>query len=129
MSKLHNTAKNIRAKVSIAILITAAVLMMSISGIQYYSAHKEIRDNLEKNAEMELVIKTLNIRQTLAEVELALQNHRLETERSSGHPREHNWDRPPSPPRPGSRPAPPGFASPRPGRAPGALPTFTTGSR
>lgn len=32
---------------------------------------------------------------------------------SSGHPREHNWDRPPSPPRPGSRPAPPGFAPPR----------------
>ena len=26
---------------------------------------------------------------------------------------EHNWDRPPSPPRPGSRPAPPGFAPPR----------------
>ena len=25
----------------------------------------------------------------------------------------HNWDRPPSPPRPGSRPAPPGFAPPR----------------
>lgn len=86
MSKLHNTAKNIRAKVSIAILITAAVLMMSISGIQYYSAHKEIRDNLEKNAEMELVIKTLNIRQALAEVELALQNHRLETEQLLPYP-------------------------------------------
>ena len=26
---------------------------------------------------------------------------------------ENNWDRPPSPPRPGSRPAPPGFAPPR----------------
>ena len=26
---------------------------------------------------------------------------------------EHNWDHPPSPPRPGSRPAPPGFAPPR----------------
>ncbi len=26
---------------------------------------------------------------------------------------EHNWDRPPSPPRPDSRPAPPGFAPPR----------------
>ena len=86
MSKLRNPSKNIRAKASIAILITAALLMMLISGIQYYTAHKEIRDNLEKNAEMELVIKALNIRQYLSSVELALQNHRWEVEQLLAYP-------------------------------------------
>ena len=86
MSKLRNPSKNIRAKASIAILITAALLMMLISGIQYYTAHKEIRDNLEKNAEMELVIKALNIRQSLSSVELALQNHRWEVEQLLAYP-------------------------------------------
>lgn len=40
---------------------------------------------------------------------------------------EHNWDRPH--PRHDPIPDPRRPASPRPGRAPGALPTFTTGSR
>ena len=82
----RNTSKSIGAKASIAILITAALLMMLISGIQYYTAHKEIRDNLEKNAELELIIKTLNIRQSLSSVELALQNHRWEVEQLLAYP-------------------------------------------
>lgn len=86
MSKSRNPSKSIGTKASIAILITAALLMMLISGIQYYTAHKEIRDNLEKNAEMELIIKALNIRQSLSSVELALQNHRWEVEQLLAYP-------------------------------------------
>ena len=86
MRKARNTSKSIGTKASIAILITAALLMMLISGIQYYTAHKEIRDNLEKNAEMELIIKALNLRQSLSSVELALQNHRWEVEQLLAYP-------------------------------------------
>lgn len=86
MSKSHNPSKSVGAKASITILITAALLMMLISGIQYYTAHKEIRADLEKNAEMELVIKALNIRRSLSSVELALQNHRWEVEQLLAYP-------------------------------------------
>ena len=86
MSKSRNPSKSIGTKASVAILITSALLMMLISGIQYYTAHKEIRDNLEKNAEMELIIKALNIRQSLSSVELALQNHRWEVEQLLAYP-------------------------------------------
>ena len=86
MSKSRNPSKSIGKKASIAILITAALLMMLISGIQYYTAHKEIRDNLEKNAERELIIKALDIRQSRSSVELALQNHRWEVEQLLAYP-------------------------------------------
>ena len=60
MSKLkNNTSKSIRNRSSVAILITAAVLMLLISGIQQYSARMQIRNNLERNAEMELIIKAI----------------------------------------------------------------------
>ena len=54
MNKPNNTSKSVRNKSNLAILITAAVLMLLISGIQQNYARKEIRKNLEHNAEMEL---------------------------------------------------------------------------
>jgi len=57
MNKPRNTSKAIRTKTSIAILITAAVLMLLISGIQQYYSRNQTRADLERNAEMEMVIK------------------------------------------------------------------------
>ena len=55
MNKSNNPSKSVRNKASVAILITAAALMLLISGIQQYSARLQIRDNLERTAEMESI--------------------------------------------------------------------------
>ena len=87
MSKLiNNTSKSIRNRSSIAILITAAVLMLLISGIQQFSARKQIRINLERNAEMELIIKAIDVRHSLEDVSLALRNRSWEFEQFLPYP-------------------------------------------
>lgn len=53
MSKKSTTSKKVRNKASFAILITAALLMLLISGIQQYFSRNQIRIDLENNAEME----------------------------------------------------------------------------
>ena len=70
----------------IAILITAAALMLLISGIQQYFAHKQIRSNLERNAEMELIIKAIDVRHSLEDVSLALRNRSWEFEQFLPYP-------------------------------------------
>ena len=86
MSKPNNTSKTIRNKASVAILITAAVLMLLLSGIQQYSARTQIRNNLERTAEMELVIKSIDINHSLQDVSLALRNRIWEFERLLPYP-------------------------------------------
>ena len=86
MSKLNNKSKSVRNKSSIAILITAAVLILLISGIQQYSSRKQIREDLERNAEMELVIKAIDVKHSLEDVELALRNRIWEFEHALPYP-------------------------------------------
>ncbi|MBQ6307154.1 MAG: hypothetical protein IJK78_11355 [Bacteroidales bacterium] len=52
--------------------------MLLISGIQQYSARKQIRSDLERTAEMELVIKSIAVKHSLEEVEFALRNRNWE---------------------------------------------------
>ena len=70
----------------IAILITAAVLMLLISGIQQNYARQQIRKDLERTAEMELIIKAIDVRNSLETVELALRNHIREFEQFLPYP-------------------------------------------
>ncbi len=87
MKKLNIKARDkVRAKAGIAILITAAALMLLILGFQQQYARKQIRKGLEKTAEMELIIKTLNIKSILESVELALNNHKWEIEQLLPYP-------------------------------------------
>ena len=74
------------AKTSIAILITAALLMMMITAVQYFYSRRQIRADLESNTEMDLVIKSQKIRFSLESVEKALQNHMDDIERSLPYP-------------------------------------------
>ena len=74
------------AKTSIAILVTAVLLMMLISAVQYYYSRRQIRADLERNTEMELVIKAQKIRYSLESVEKALQNHIDDIEQSLPYP-------------------------------------------
>ena len=57
------------ARTSIAILITAALLMMTISAVQYFYSRRQIRADLERNTELELVIKAQKIKYALESVE------------------------------------------------------------
>ena len=87
MKKLQNiTSKGVRNRVSIAILITAAALMLLITGLQQYYSRKQIRDDLESDAEVELVIKALDVKHSLEEVELALRNRSWEFEKLLPYP-------------------------------------------
>ena len=74
------------AKTSIAILITAALLMMMISAVQYFYSRRQIRADLERNTELELVIKAQKIRYALESVEQALQNHIDDIEQALPYP-------------------------------------------
>ena len=74
------------AKTSVAILITAALLMLALSAVQSYYARKEIRANLERNTELDLFIKAQKIKYSLEAVEAALQNHIDDIERSLPYP-------------------------------------------
>ena len=74
------------AKTSVAILITAALLMLALSAVQSYYARKEIRANLERNTELDLFIKAQKIKYSLEAVENALQNHIDDIERSLPYP-------------------------------------------
>ena len=81
------STKNSAARSSqIAILITAAVLMLLISGIQQNYARKEIRHNLERTAEMELIIKSMDVKHSLEDVTLALRNRTWEFEQFLPYP-------------------------------------------
>jgi sigma-B regulation protein RsbU (phosphoserine phosphatase) len=82
----NNTSQNASKRVSIAILITAAVLMLLISGIQQNYARKQIRNNLERNAEMELIIKAIDVRHSIEDVSLALRNRSWEFEQFLPYP-------------------------------------------
>ncbi len=82
----NNTSQNASKRVSIAILITAAALMLLISGIQQNYARKQIRNNLERNAEMELIIKAIDVRHSIEDVSLALRNRSWEFEQFLPYP-------------------------------------------
>jgi sigma-B regulation protein RsbU (phosphoserine phosphatase) len=74
------------AKTSVAILVTAALLMLMLSGVQGYYARKQIRANLERNTELDIVIKAQKIKYALKDVESALQNHIDDIQKSLPYP-------------------------------------------
>ena len=86
MNKSRNTSKRAGTKASIAILITAAALMLLISGIQQINSRNQIRRDLERNAEMELIIKARDVSRSLEDVKLALRNHVWEFEQFLPYP-------------------------------------------
>ena len=66
--------KSLRTKSSLAIIVTAAVLVELTCGIQYYFAKVGIREEVEHRAESELKAKSLEIRNVMNVVEVAVEN-------------------------------------------------------
>ena len=63
-----------RSKSSVALMVTAAVLVELTAGIQYWYAREGIREEVHHRAEAELQVKNLEIQKVLVSVESAVNN-------------------------------------------------------
>ena len=66
--------ESLRHRSSLAIIVTAAVLVEATTAIQYYYAEEGIRQEVEHRAESELKAKSLEIRNVMDVVEVAVEN-------------------------------------------------------
>ena len=64
----------LRHKSNLTIIVTAAVLVEATSAVQYYYAKNGIRQEVEHRAESELRAKSLEIRNVMNVVEVAVEN-------------------------------------------------------
>ena len=66
--------RSLQTKSTLAIIITAAVLLEATSAVQYLFARKGIREEIERRAQTELQVKNLEIQKVMASVESAVGN-------------------------------------------------------
>ena len=78
--KFKNWIKSLQTKSSLALLVTAAVLIELTSAVQYWYAKKGIREQVEQRAKSELKVKGLEIQNILTAVEVPMKNHAWEAE-------------------------------------------------
>ncbi len=84
--KFKNWIKSLQTKSSLALLVTAAVLIELTSAVQYWYAKKGIREQVEQRAKSELKVKGLEIQNILTAVEVAMKNHAWEAEQMLAFP-------------------------------------------
>ena len=72
--------KSSNAKFSLAILITVALMVQAIIGIQYWYVQKNIRKEMNHRAQSELKVKSLEIQNILNAVEVAVKNQAWDAE-------------------------------------------------
>ncbi len=77
---------SLQAKSTLAIIITAAVLIGVTSAVQYIFASKGIREEVEHRAKAELQVKNLEIQKVMTAVEVALENMSWTVEKTLGMP-------------------------------------------
>ena len=77
---------SLRKRKGLVIIITAALLIEAISGIQYLRTHKILEEEMEKRAESELTMKAILIKSTLNSNEDILMNHIWDINRNLSHP-------------------------------------------
>ena len=72
--KFKEWRKSLKTKSTLAIIITAAVLIETTSAVQYKFASDGIRDEVQNRAESELKLRNLKIKNVMSNVEVAVQN-------------------------------------------------------
>jgi sigma-B regulation protein RsbU (phosphoserine phosphatase) len=85
-TRLKRWINSLQTKSTLAIIITAGVLLEVTSAVQYFYARNGIRKEVRQRAENELRIKSLEIRNVLTAVEVAIENVRWEVEKSLAYP-------------------------------------------
>ena len=73
-NQLDRWTRSLKTKSTLAIIITAAVLLEVTSAVQYWFARKGIREEIERRAQTELQVKNLEIQKVMASVESAASN-------------------------------------------------------
>lgn len=86
LENLNKWLGTLNGRTGVIIILAAAALMELISAMQYYYTRDEVRNELSRDAENELVIKAQNIRAILNSVEVATANRRWEAEQGLNDP-------------------------------------------
>ena len=73
-------------KANLFLIVVAAVLLEMISGIQYYHSRNILEEELEKQAEMELTLKSIIAGSARKIIENTLQNHIWDMKRNLAYP-------------------------------------------
>ena len=76
----------IKANSSLTVIIAAAILLQSISAVQYYFTHNLLADELEKRAESEMTTKAVIVKNTLSMAENSLNGHIWDMKRNIAYP-------------------------------------------
>ncbi len=78
------TSRHLRS--NLLLIITAVLLLEMVSGVQYFLAHDRLEDELEKQAEMELMLKAVIASSTRTTVESALLSHLRDITKDLAYP-------------------------------------------
>jgi len=78
------TSRHLRS--NLLLIITAALLLEMVSGVQYFLAHDRLEDELEKQAEMELMLKAVIANNAQTTVESGLLSHIREITKDMAYP-------------------------------------------
>jgi sigma-B regulation protein RsbU (phosphoserine phosphatase) len=71
---------------SLTVIIAAAILLQTISAVQYYSTHDLLADELEKRAESEMTTKAVIVKNALNMAENSLNGHLWDAKRNIAYP-------------------------------------------
>ena len=71
---------------SLTVIIAAAILLQTISAVQYYYTHNLLADELEKRVESELTTKAVIVKNTLNMAENSLNGHIWDMKRNIAYP-------------------------------------------
>ena len=86
MSKLKSFVFSLKKRKGLLIVITAALLLELLSGVQYYYTHRLMEVELEKYAEMELTTKAIITKRIVEASERTLKSHIMEVKNNLATP-------------------------------------------
>ena len=86
MSKLKSFVLSLKKRKGLLIVITAALLLELLSGVQYYYTHRLMEVELEKYAEMELTTKAIITKRIVEASERTLKSHIMEVKNNLATP-------------------------------------------
>ena len=84
--KIGQLFRTLQGRSSLALLVTAAVLIQINGAVQYFYSRKVISDEVQMRAKTELKVKNLEILQVVNSVETAVNNTLWAIERELSHP-------------------------------------------
>ena len=86
MGRMKSLPKFIREHAGILVVLLVGLMMQMMSAFQYHYVRNEIMDDLGKEVDNAILIKTLKMRETLKNVEVAINYKKSDAEQSLGNP-------------------------------------------